>query len=119
MKIPVDDWHFRSIENDVILYDIYLANGQHAIMEVNPLLNPKAGGEMVPEIIVFCELSGEKIEEGTCHPRWLSRAPDNNCMWSHVEVPTALHRHIEEQLETLLSGEAEIVPGLTGSEHTG
>jgi hypothetical protein len=110
MKIGVEDWHFRSIENDVIIYDLYLGNGQHAILEVNPLRNPKAGGEMVPEIIVFCELPGEKFDDGTCHSRWLSRAPDNNCLWSHVEVPTALNRDIEDKLQGLFS---EVMEGVT------
>ena len=41
MKIGVDDWHFKYSENDTLLLDVFLDNGQHAMLEVNGMKNPQ------------------------------------------------------------------------------
>ncbi|MEW6155937.1 MAG: hypothetical protein AB1813_00800 [Verrucomicrobiota bacterium] len=98
MKIHVDDWRFNSAENDILLLDVYLDNGQHSLLEVNPIRNPKIAGAQIPEMIVFCEMPGEKLTESTCPGRWISRPPDKTCPWSHVEVPPVLMQQIYERL---------------------
>ena len=66
MKIGVDDWHFKFSESETLLLDVYLDNGQHALLEVNPMKNPHVCNGEVPEMIVFCELPGEKVAEQNC-----------------------------------------------------
>ena len=52
MKIGVDDWHFKYCENDTLLLDVFLDNGQHAMLEVNPMKNPQVPNGEIPEMIV-------------------------------------------------------------------
>src|SRR5262245_36986866 len=117
MKTAIDDWHFRAPEEGVLLADVYLANGQHAVLEVNPLINPKQAGEPVPEIIVFCEMPGERITGGCGPGRWVSRPPHRSCPWSSVEIPSALERQIHDRLQLIL-GAVQHSPGV-GAETLG
>lgn len=98
MKTQVDDWHFRPAENDVIAAELFLDNGQRAVLEVLPLVYSRSGNAAGCEMIVWCEVPGEVIDEGSCKARWISRAPDPACLWSHVELPEALIQQIEERL---------------------
>jgi hypothetical protein len=98
MKTQVDDWQFRAAENDVIAVELYLSNGQRSILEVQPLIYSRTNEGAGCEMIVWCEMPGETIEDGTCKARWVSRAPDSTCAWSHVELPPALLEQIEEHL---------------------
>ncbi len=101
MKIGVDDWHFKYSENDTLLLDVFLDNGQHALLEVNPMKNTNVPNGEIPEMIVFCELPGEKVAEQNCPARWISRPPDKNCPWSNVQVPQSLTLQIRDRLGNL------------------
>ncbi len=101
MKINIDDWHFRDSERDTLLVDAYLNNGQHVILEVNPMRKTHVPNGEIPEMIVFCELPGEKLAEGTCPARWIARPPDRSCAWSNVQMPMALTQQIKDRLGVL------------------
>ena len=98
MKISADDWHFRPSENDRFLIDLFLSNGQHAMLEVCPMNNPNTPNGQVPELVVFCEFPGEKLAESNCVARWISRPPDRSCPWSNVQLPPALLQQIRQKL---------------------
>ena len=98
MKISVDDWHFRESTEDMLVLDVFLGNGQHALMEVNPMKNAAVPNGGVPEIIVFCELPGEKVSEAGCPSRWVSRPPSRECPWSNLQMPAALLEQIRGRL---------------------
>lgn len=98
MKYQVDDWHFRPTENNVLAAELFLDNGQKAILEVLPLAYQRTQSSAGNEMIVWCELPGELTDEGTCTARWISRPPDSKCQWSHVELPPVLAEQIEEHL---------------------
>ena len=101
MKIGVDDWHFKYSENDTLLLDVFLDNGQHALLEVNPMKNHHVSNGEIPEMIVFCELPGEKVTEQNCPARWISRPPDKSLPWSNVQVPQSLSQQIKDRLGIL------------------
>ena len=101
MKIGVDDWHFKYSENATLLLDVFLDNGQHAILEVNGMKNPQVPNGEIPEMIVFCELPGEKLAEGACPCRWISRPPGREFSWSNVQVPLALMQQIKDRMGLL------------------
>jgi len=101
MKIGVDDWHFKYSENETLLLDLFLNNGQHALLEVNPMKNTRAPNGEIPEMIVFCELPGEKVAEQNCPARWISRPPDRSCCWSNVQMPLALMQQIKDRMGLL------------------
>src|ERR1043166_154920 len=98
MKITTDDWHIRSFDSDMLVFDLFLGNGQHAVLEVCPMKNPSVPNGQVPEMVVFCEFPGEKLAEGSCVARWAARPPDKTCAWSHVEIAPALVQQIREKL---------------------
>jgi len=98
MRITADDWHFRSFENDMLVYDLFLSNAQHALLEVCPMRNPSAPNGQIPEILVFCEFPGEKFSEQNCVGRWVARPPDRSCPWSNVQIPPALMQQIRQRL---------------------
>src|SRR5688572_24946709 len=100
MKIGVDDWHFRTSENDTLLLDVFLDNGQHALLEVNPMKNTQVVNGDIPEMILFCEMPGEKLVEGTCASRWIARPPNKSCAWSNVAPPMALMQQIKDRMAT-------------------
>jgi hypothetical protein len=106
MKISADDWHFRSFENDMLVLDLYLSNGQHTLLEIYPMKNPNATNGQIPEMIVFCEFPGERLAEGHCVGRWISRPPDRSCPWSNVQIPPALLQQIRQRLGYQLSPQA-------------
>ena len=101
MKICVDDWHFRDSEGETLLLDAYLDNGQHAVIEVNPMKNTRVINGEIPETIVFCELPGEKLAEESCPARWVARPPDRSCSWSNVQMPMALMQQIKDRIGML------------------
>jgi hypothetical protein len=100
MRIVVDDWMFRSQPDNgsVVTVDLFLDNGQRALLEVHPLANPNSPGEQIPEVVVKAELPGELPDqpEGVC--RWIARAPHRFCEWSKVELSETLIRQINERL---------------------
>ncbi len=98
MKTTVDDWHFRSPEAEMLVLDVFLSNGQHALLEVLPMKNPAAPNGQIPELVVFGELPGEKLTGQVCPGRWAARPPDRNCAWSAVQIPSALMQQIRERL---------------------
>src|ERR671925_1857776 len=98
MKISVDDWHFKHSETETLVLDLFLDNGQHAMLEVNPMKSTQVVNGEIPEMIVFCELPGEKLADGTCPARWIARPPNRNCAWSNVQVPMALMQQIKDRL---------------------
>jgi hypothetical protein len=98
MKISVDDWHFRPAEGEMLVLDAYLDNGQHAVIEVNPMKNAMITNGEIPEIIVFCELPGERVAETGCATRWIARPPSRECDWSNVQLPVALLEQIRDRL---------------------
>ena|ERR1051325_1282574 len=99
MKISADDWHFRPAENEtLVVVDIFLSNAQHAILEVCPMKYPNLPNGQIPEMLVFCEFPGEKVTEGNCPARWITRPPDKSCAWSNVQIPPALMQQIREKL---------------------
>ena len=101
MKIGVDDWHFKYSEHDSLLLDVFLDNGQHGLLEVNPMKNFHAPNGEIPEMIVFCELPGERVAEQNCPARWISRPPDRSCAWSNVQLPLALIQQIKDRMGLL------------------
>jgi hypothetical protein len=98
MKTQVDDWQFRPADNDMLAVELFLKNGHRAILEVLPMLYSRRNAAAGCEMIVWCEVPGEQLDDGTCKARWVSRAPDPTCPWSHVELPPALIGQIEERL---------------------
>ncbi len=98
MKIQVDDWQFRPTENEVLAVELFLDNGQRAILEVLPLMYSRTGSPAGCEMVVWCEMSGEVLEDNTCKARWVYRAPDATCLWSRVSLPPALLEQIDERL---------------------
>src|SRR3981081_3864404 len=98
MKISVDDWHFKCSENETLLMDLFLNNGQHALLEVNPMKDSHVINGEIPEMIVFCELPGERVAEQGCPSRWISRPPSRECPWSNVQVPLALMQQIKDRM---------------------
>lgn len=102
MKLNVDDWQFVAPTSPgcAVAVDLFLDNGQHARLEVFPLFYTHASGEQIPEIIVHCEMPGEKLHQPPAAKRWISRPPDKGCMWSHVEMSPTLVRQLNEMLAT-------------------
>jgi hypothetical protein len=100
MKIHVDDWHFRGDCGDMLVLDVFLDNGQHGVMEINPMRNTVVANGAVPESIVFCELPGERMSEVGGPARWISRPPSRECAWSAVELPAALFEQIRARSDT-------------------
>ncbi|MDA1275265.1 MAG: hypothetical protein O2960_14650 [Verrucomicrobia bacterium] len=98
MNLNVDDWHFRPMETETLAIDLFLASGQHALLEVNPMKYQSVTNGQIPEMIVFCEFLGEKLSGGVCPSRWISRPPNHSCPWSKVELPPALMEQIKQRL---------------------
>lgn len=98
MKISVDDWHFRDRTEDTLVLDVFLDNGQHALLEVNPMKNETVVNGEIPEIIAFCELPGERIAGEGCPARWIARPPNRSCPWSNIQIPMALMEQIKGKL---------------------
>ena len=103
MKISVDDWHFRDRTEDPLVLDVFLDNGQHALLEVNSMKNVAVVNGEIPEMIVFCELPGERISEENCPARWIARPPNRSCPWSNVQMPMALIEQIKGKMNLPLS----------------
>jgi hypothetical protein len=82
----------------MLVVDVFLNNGQHAVLEVCPMKNTSAPNGQIPEMLVFCEFPGEKVAEGTCVARWIARPPDRSCPWSNVQIASALMQQIREKL---------------------
>lgn len=104
MRIGVDDWTFvqPSSRGCLVGVDLFLDNGQHARLEVYPLVNPYATGDQTPEMIVLCEMPGESLHRPPLTKRWITRCPDASCEWSHVELSPTLIRQLNEQLEAAM-----------------
>jgi hypothetical protein len=98
MRISVDDWHFREARAELVLLDVFLDNGQHGVLEINPMRNLAAVNGGVPEMIMFCELPGERITEEGAPARWIARPPSRECPWSNVQLPHALLEQIKQRL---------------------
>ncbi len=98
MKLHVDDWQFRPSESQSLAVELFLDNGQRAVLEVLPMMYSRTDTAAGCEMVVWCEMPGELLDEGTCTARWIFRAPDASCPWSHVELPPALLEQIDEQL---------------------
>lgn len=101
MRLSVDDWQFLAptTSGSVLAVDLFLDNGQQARMEVFPLFYPDPTGEQIPEIIVSCEMPGERRGQRSEIKRWISRPPDKSCAWSQVQLTPALIRQMNEMLE--------------------
>jgi hypothetical protein len=108
MKIQVDDWHFQPPESEFLVVDLYLDNGQHALMEVHPLYYLRLRPSKLPEIIVHCEMPGEKLDEVPHLCRWIYRPPDRNCAWSRVEIPPVLLQQINYRIVMLAPDSASV-----------
>jgi hypothetical protein len=98
MKTSADDWHFRTCENEMLVFDLFLSNAQHALLQVFPMKNPNSPNGQIPEMVVFCELPGERLATDNCVGRWIARPPDRSCPWSSVQIPPALMQQIRERL---------------------
>jgi len=98
MKISIDDWHFRDQNEAPLVLDVFLDNGQHALLEINSMKVPTVVNGEIPEMIVFCELPGEKISKENCPARWIARPPNKSCPWSNVQVPMALMEQIKGKI---------------------
>jgi hypothetical protein len=98
MKITADDWHFRPSSDGMLVVDVFLSNGQHAVLEVCPMHKRDVPNGDVPEMIVFCEFPGEKLTDGNCAARWIARPPSKSCPWSSVGLPPALAQQVREKL---------------------
>lgn len=100
MRLKVDDWQFLAptTPGSVLAVDLYLDNGQQARLEVSPLFYTEPTGDQIPEIVVYCEMPGERLRGHSEVKRWISRPPDKLCDWSHVELSPTLIRQINEML---------------------
>lgn len=103
MKITIDDWHFRPGQDETLLVDLFLGNGQHALLGVNPMRNRNAVNGDIPELIVFGELPGEKLTEGSYIARWITRPPERTCPWSNLQLPPALFQQIKDRTAASLA----------------
>jgi hypothetical protein len=101
MIILADDWHFHTVVGETVVVDLYLDNGQHALLEVNPMRDQAAVNGDIPEIIVFCEMPGEKLDTNPGTGRWIARPPSRSCPWSNVQLPQALWEQIRSRLHGL------------------
>ena len=108
MKISTDDWHFRSCDSDTVVLDVFLSNGQHALLEASPMRNPDRAYGHIPEMVVYCEFPGEKLHDQTGVARWVSRPPDKSCPWSNVEIPPALLQQIRERMNSSVFAHAPV-----------
>ena len=106
MNIGVDDWHFRAAESDSLVVDVFLNNGQHALMEVNPMRNPHLVNGEIPEMILFGECPGETLHEASPPARWIARPPSPQCQWSRVQLPPVLCQQIQQHLARLAGAPA-------------
>lgn len=82
----------------MLVVDLFLDNGQHALLEVNPMRNTAIANGNIPEMIVFCECPGEKLHSAGAPARWAARPPTRDCEWSRVDVPPALIQQIQAHL---------------------
>lgn len=98
--LNVEDWRFvaPATLGSAVAVDLFLDNGQHSRLEVFPLFYPQGAGEQIPEIIVYCEQPGEKMNRHQEFKRWISRPPEKDCPWSQVELSPALIRQLNEML---------------------
>ncbi|MCL4179407.1 MAG: hypothetical protein KJ072_16895 [Verrucomicrobia bacterium] len=119
MKISIDDWHFRDRTDAPLVLDVFLDNGQHAVLEVNSMKDPTVVNGEIPEMIVFCELPGEKISGDDCPARWIARPPNRSCPWSNVQVPMALMEQIKARMQSAASAAPRPLPHLPLPHATG
>ena len=98
MKINVDDWHFRPADHGSLIADLFLENGQHAILEVNPMHNREVVNGQIPELIVFGEIPGEKVTDNSAKARWIARPPHRDCPWSNVQLPPIFYHQVQQHL---------------------
>lgn len=105
MRLTADDWTFvqPTHRGCLVSAELFLDNGQHAQLEVYPLINPYSGGDQIPEIIVLCEMPGENLHRPPLPRRWITRAPDASSEWSHVELSPTLIRQLNEHLDAAMS----------------
>lgn len=110
MKSKAEDWMFVTPHTDgvAVAVDLFLDNGQHARLEILPLLNlNELEGDQVPEIAVLCEMPGEDLHRQDIPPRrWLARPPNRHCHWSQVELAEILVHEINQRLAALMSPSA-------------
>lgn len=106
MIIQIDKWSLLPAPDPgcSLSYDVQLENAQRARLVVVALINPFLAGPPVPEIYVYCEMPGERFDQGEPVRRWIARPPHAACEWSHVELPDKLAKEIQ----TLLAAESPL-----------
>jgi hypothetical protein len=97
MIIQIDKWSLLSVPDSgcSLSYDVQLENAQRARINVLALVNPFVTAPPVPEIYVYCEMPGERFDQGEPVRRWIARPPHAGCPWSHVELPDKLAKEIQ------------------------
>jgi hypothetical protein len=102
MIIQVDKWQVlgQADAGCSFSYDLRLENAQIARLNVVGLINPFQAGPPVPEIFVYCEMPGERLDHGGQVRRWIARPPHSACEWSHVELPDQLMKEIHALLSS-------------------
>ncbi len=110
MRLNVDDWQFLAptTPGTVLAANLFLDNGQQARLEVSPLFYADPTGEQIPEIVVYCEMPGERLHRHSEVKRWLSRPPDKSCAWSQIELSPAFVRQINEMLDQTVEAPASV-----------
>ena len=77
-RLVAEDWLFAqpTLSGSVLAVDLFLNTGQHARLDVIPLLDLVSGSpDQFPEIIITAEGTGEDPHaHGSAH-RWLARPP--------------------------------------------
>jgi hypothetical protein len=100
-RLVAEDWLFAqpTLSGSVLAVDLFLNTGQHARLDVIPLLDLVSGSpDQFPEIIITAEGTGEDLHaHGSTH-RWLARPPRRHCEWSKVELNERLVSQINDKL---------------------
>lgn len=104
-SLQADDWKFitPTTPGGAVAVELFLNNGQYARLEVFPLVDANGSVDQVPEIVVSCEMPGERLNLPPETKRWISRPPDKDCPWSRVELSPTLIRQINDMLAAAIS----------------
>lgn len=96
MLIQIDKWQLlpEASVGCSLSYELRLENAQIARLDVVALTNPFLPSPPTPEIFIYCEMPGERFDQGMPTRRWIARPPHSGCEWSHVELPDKLSKEI-------------------------
>ena len=105
MRIQIENWDFTEPESEgcIVAAKLNLNNAQTCRLEIYPMIYANVGGEVIPEIVVLCELPGESLDSENPTRRWIARPPDESCEWSKVELSETFIRQINERIDAIFA----------------